>query len=162
MRGFLERLLGVASLRDTLEQMKEADYQACLALENATGRCWLDFSNEGVPDGIANLAAEKRAQMLRADRAELDLSQAQHDLSVARDDIQALNRQIAEYKKRVARAAQMLRDERDRKVYARSENIRLWAENGQLKKLMDNARNQLDGRAHHPVTSIEIAECCGV
>jgi chromosome segregation ATPase len=59
------------------------------------------------------LKDKARDQMARADRAELNLSQAQHDLSVARNDIQALNQRITEYEKRIDRAAKLLYAEQD-------------------------------------------------
>lgn len=134
-----------------------------------------------------------RDQMARADRAELDLSQARHDLTVARDDVQTLNQKLADVEKRAGKASELLQAEQDahratrerlqaesarlREVVAehadaanyygglaedrRVENVALKAELESLRTLIGNARNQLDGRAHHSVTSIEIAECVG-
>lgn len=109
-------------------------------------------------DGLKDKA---KAQMARADRAELDLSQARHDLTVARDDVQALDARAREDARRIAVAAELLDDEREACEELRSQNVALKAELAALRTLIGNARNQLDGRAHHSVTSIEIAECVG-
>lgn len=102
---------------------------------------------------------DKAVQMARADRAELDLSQARHDLAVASNDVQALNARAREDARRIAVAAELLDDEREACEELRSQNVALKAELATLRTIIGNARNQLDGRAHH--TSIEIAECCG-
>lgn len=109
-------------------------------------------------DGLKDKA---KAQMARADRAELDLSQARHDLAVDRNDVQALNARAREDARRIAKAAELLDDERERNESLAAENVALKAELESLRTLIGNARNQLDGRAHHSVTSIEIAECVG-
>lgn len=95
------------------------------------------------------LGREKRDQMLRGDRAELDLDKALHALAVARNDIQDLNQRAVEDARRIAKAAELLDDEREVSEDLRAENIALKAELATLRTLIGNARNQLDGRKAH-------------
>lgn len=121
----------------------------------------LRWINASVRAELVRVANEKAAQMSRADRAECDAS-------AARNDLQAANQRAALDQRRVIvqantindlrDAADMrerdithMRDRRDIEIaeanQARDEAL---AEVARLETLIGNARNQLDGRKHHP------------